>query len=72
MIGIELVRDLATREPDGDGCAAVRRAAFDHSVVVAVAGRYENVVKLSPPLTIEEEQTHAAVQVVIDAIGTLR
>jgi 4-aminobutyrate aminotransferase-like enzyme len=72
FIGIELVRDRDAREPDADACAAVRGAAFEHGVVVAVAGRYENVVKLSPPLTIEKEQAHAAVQVVIDAIGALR
>ncbi len=71
FIGIELVRDRETRAPDPDACAAVRRAAFEHGVVVAVAGRFENVVKISPPLTIEEEQAHGAVQVVIDAIGAL-
>ncbi|HEX2469483.1 MAG TPA: aspartate aminotransferase family protein [Candidatus Limnocylindrales bacterium] len=72
FIGIELVRDRSTREPDPEACAAVRRTAFDRGVVVAAAGRHENVVKISPPLTIEEELAHAAVQVVIDAIGELR
>ena len=69
FIGIELVRDRETREPDPDRCAAVRRWAFERGVVVAVAGRYENVVKLSPPLTIEEDRLTAAVEVVIEAIG---
>ncbi len=71
FIGIELVRDRATREPDPEACAAVRRTAFEQGVVVAVAGRFENVVKISPPLTIEEGLAQAAVQVVIDAIGAL-
>jgi len=71
FIGIELVRDRASRTPDPERCRAVRRWAFEHGVVVATAGRYENVVKICPPLTIEEAQAVAAVQVVIEAIGAL-
>jgi 4-aminobutyrate aminotransferase-like enzyme len=33
-----------------------------------VAGRYEQVVKISPPLTIDEGQLNEAVDVVIDAV----
>jgi 4-aminobutyrate aminotransferase-like enzyme len=35
---------------------------------VALAGRYEQVVKISPPLMIDETQANEAVDVVIDAI----
>jgi 4-aminobutyrate aminotransferase-like enzyme len=69
FIGIELVRDRASRAPDAERCAAVRRSAFEHGVVVAIAGRFENVVKISPPLTIEADQATEAVRVVIEAIG---
>ena len=68
FIGIELVRDTATKEPDPEAVAAVQRRAFDGGVVVAVAGRSEQVVKISPPLTIDEGQAYEAVDVVIDAI----
>jgi 4-aminobutyrate aminotransferase-like enzyme len=68
FIGIELVRDRQTREPDPERCAAVRRRAFERGVVVAAAGRFENVVKISPPLTIEADLASAAVRIVIDAI----
>jgi 4-aminobutyrate aminotransferase-like enzyme len=71
FIGIELVRDRASREPDPEGSAAVRRWAFERGVVLAGAGRYENVVKISPPLTIDDDQAVAATQVVIEAIGAL-
>jgi diaminobutyrate-2-oxoglutarate transaminase len=69
FIGIELVRDRESRAPDPDRCAEVRRRAFERGVVIAVAGRYENVVKISPPLTIDEALATEAVQVVVDAIG---
>jgi diaminobutyrate-2-oxoglutarate transaminase len=68
FIGIELVRDRATKAPDPDAAAAVRARAFDGGVVVALAGRYEQVVKISPPLMIDETQANEAVDVVIDAI----
>jgi 4-aminobutyrate aminotransferase-like enzyme len=41
-------------------------------VVVAAAGRYEQVIKISPPLTIDEGQANEAVDVVIDAIRRSR
>jgi 4-aminobutyrate aminotransferase-like enzyme len=69
FIGIELVRDRDSRTPDPERCAAVRRWAFEHGVVVATAGRFENVVKVSPPLTIDEGQASEALDVVVEAIG---
>ena len=72
FIGIELVRDRATKEPDPELAAAVRGRAFDDGVIVAAAGRYEQVVKISPPLTIDEQQANEAVDVVIDAIRRSR
>ena len=69
FIGIELVRDREARTPDAERCAAVRQRAFDRGVVVAAAGRFENVVKISPPLTIDEGQASEALGVVIEAIG---
>jgi 4-aminobutyrate aminotransferase-like enzyme len=71
FIGIEMVRDRATREPDPQRAAAVRRRAFEHGVVVAIAGRHENVVKISPPLYIPDDQAAAAVDVVVQSIGAL-
>ena len=68
FIGIELVHDRTTKEPDRDGAAAVRARAFERGVIVAIAGRYEQVVKISPPLTIDEDEANEAVDVVVDAI----
>jgi 4-aminobutyrate aminotransferase-like enzyme len=68
FIGIELVRDGTTKEPDPQAVADVQGRAFEGGVVVAVAGRYEQVVKISPPLTIDEGQLDEAVDVVIDAV----
>ena len=72
FIGIDLVRDRATREADPERAAAVRARAFEGGVMVALAGRFEQVVKISPPLTIDEDQLNEAVDVVIDAIRRSR
>jgi 4-aminobutyrate aminotransferase-like enzyme len=72
FIGIELVRDRSTKTPDPETTAAVQAEAFRHGVVVAIAGRAEQVVKISPPLTIEAGQAGEAVDVVIDAIRRSR
>jgi 4-aminobutyrate aminotransferase-like enzyme len=69
FIGIELVRDRESRAPDPERCAVVRALAFERGVIVAAAGRFENVVKISPPLTIGEDQATEAVGVVVEAIG---
>ena len=68
FIGIELVRDGTTKVPDPEAVAAVQARAFAGGVIVAVAGRYEQVVKISPPLTIDEGQLDEAVDVVIGAV----
>ena len=72
FIGIELVRDRSTKTPDPETTAAVQAEAFRHGVVVAIAGRAEQVVKISPPLTIDAGQASEAVEVVIDAIRRRR
>lgn len=72
FIGIELVRDRETRAPDPELCAAVRQRAFERGVLVASAGRFDNVLKISPPLTIDEALANEASDVVVDAIGVIR
>jgi 4-aminobutyrate aminotransferase-like enzyme len=68
FIGVELVRDRSTKEPDPEAAARARSRAFEGGVMVALAGRYEGVVKISPPLTIDEDLANEAVDVVIDAV----
>jgi 4-aminobutyrate aminotransferase/(S)-3-amino-2-methylpropionate transaminase len=55
MNAIELVSDRETREPLGgpDGNAIVKRC-LEEGVVILKAGTYDNVIRLLPPLTIDE------------------
>jgi 4-aminobutyrate aminotransferase-like enzyme len=68
FIGIELIADAETRTPDPDRVTRIRRAAFDRGVVVGGGGHLENVIKLCPPLTIEEDLLDAALDLTVEAI----
>jgi 4-aminobutyrate aminotransferase-like enzyme len=68
FIGIELVHDRAERAPDPERVARVRRAAFARGVVLGVGGHQENVIKLCPPLTIEDGLLDTALAITIETI----
>jgi 4-aminobutyrate aminotransferase-like enzyme len=49
-VGIELVRDRATREPATAETRAVVERLRDASILVGIEGPLRNVVKIRPPL----------------------
>jgi 4-aminobutyrate aminotransferase/(S)-3-amino-2-methylpropionate transaminase len=55
MCAIELVADPITKEPiAAETIGAISRNALEHGVIVLLAGTYGNVVRLLPPLTIDD------------------
>jgi 4-aminobutyrate aminotransferase-like enzyme len=68
FIGIELVTDRESRAPDPARTTRIRRAAFERGVLVGVAGHTENVLKICPPLTIDEPLLENAVGILIESI----
>jgi 4-aminobutyrate aminotransferase/(S)-3-amino-2-methylpropionate transaminase len=55
MRAIELVADRATKEPArAETMGAISRGALERGVIVLTAGTYGNVLRLLPPLTIED------------------
>ena len=72
FIGIELVTDGETRTPDPGRTARIRRAAFDRGVVLGSGGTAEQVIKLCPPLTIDEGLLDTALDLTIDTIRGTR
>jgi 4-aminobutyrate aminotransferase-like enzyme len=66
--GIEIVADRADRAADQDRTARIRRAAFDRGVLLGSGGHHENVIKLCPPLTIDERLLDTTLALTIDAI----
>ncbi len=69
FVGIELVANRETRAPDADLAASVLRELRDRGVLVGRGGRHGNVVKLSPPLVIGEDDLDAGVTAVLEALA---
>jgi 4-aminobutyrate aminotransferase/(S)-3-amino-2-methylpropionate transaminase len=70
MCAIELVTDRATKEPLGaDAMNAIVRRCLENGVIVLSAGTYGNVVRLLPPLTIDDALLEDGLNVLDDAIG---
>jgi 4-aminobutyrate aminotransferase len=61
MIGIELVKDQETREPNPEARNKVIERAFEQGVLILGCG--ESTVRLMPPLLIDREQADFAVDV---------
>ena len=72
FIGIEIVADRESRTPDAARAAAIRRTAFERGVLLGGGGHHENVIKLCPPLTIDEQLLDAALELTIDTIKGAR
>jgi 4-aminobutyrate aminotransferase-like enzyme len=55
FLGLELVRDRRSQEPDSELAGRTQRALRERGVLVGRGGRYDNVLILAPPFVIEED-----------------
>jgi 4-aminobutyrate aminotransferase len=66
MIGVEIVKNPATREKAPAWRDAIVDACFDRGLLVLGCG--ENSIRLSPPLVINRTQSQAAVTILSEAV----
>jgi len=72
MCAIELVSDRVTKEPlAGDAMNAIVRRSLEQGVIVLTAGTYGNVVRLLPPLSIDDALLEDGLNVLDEAIGAV-
>jgi 4-aminobutyrate aminotransferase/(S)-3-amino-2-methylpropionate transaminase len=70
MAAIELVTDRATKEPiDAATGSGIVRRCLEDGVVILKAGTYDNVIRLLPPLTIDEDLLEEGLGILDEAIG---
>jgi 4-aminobutyrate aminotransferase len=67
MIGIEMVKDKATREPAADLRNRIVTLAFERGLIVLGCG--ENSIRLSPPLIVNEQEADVALDILEEAIA---
>jgi 4-aminobutyrate aminotransferase-like enzyme len=64
FVGLEIVRDRASQEPDPELAGRTQTALRDRGVLVGRGGRYGNVLVLAPPLVIEEDALGGALDLI--------
>ena len=71
MCAMELVADPATKEPlDAARMGAIASNALSQGVIVLSAGTYGNVVRLLPPINIDEALLADGLDVLESAVTT--
>jgi 4-aminobutyrate aminotransferase/(S)-3-amino-2-methylpropionate transaminase len=68
MVGIEVVKDPRTREPDPDRTKSITHAALEAGLVVLSCGAFGNVLRVMVPLTASDELIDEGLEVLGAAI----
>jgi 4-aminobutyrate aminotransferase/(S)-3-amino-2-methylpropionate transaminase len=69
MLALELVEDADTRAPATDRAAAVVAAARERGLLLLSCGLYGNVIRLLPPLTIEDADLDRGLEILGEALA---
>jgi len=69
MIGVEFVKDRATKEPAGDLVHELVQRAFERGVLLLGAGR--STLRLAPPLVVDEYDVDTGLRVIDEVLGEL-
>ncbi len=72
MLGVELVKDHDTKEPAADLAAKAMEGARERGLLIGKGGLYGNVLRISPPLTITEDDAAQAIETLDAAFADAR
>ena len=70
MIGIEFVKDKASKEPDAALVGAIVQEAMNNGLMLEAAGTYSNVIRFLCPLCVTDAQLNAGLEILENAIKT--
>ena len=68
FVGLELVKDVETKEPYPELVAAVVQAAAKRGLIIESAGTYGNVIRFLCPLVVTDEQLDAGLAILKEAM----
>jgi 4-aminobutyrate aminotransferase-like enzyme len=68
FIGVEMVKDPETKEPAPVEARRIVEEAWNRGVILATASALPNVIKLKPPLIIEEAEVSIVLEVLADCL----
>ena len=69
FLGIEMVRDRNTREPAAEAANAVVQSMKRNGVLLSTDGPLHNVIKIKPPLVLNENDVDMALRLLDDAMS---
>jgi 4-aminobutyrate aminotransferase-like enzyme len=69
FLGIEIVRDRSSKDPDPDLARSLLGALRERGVLVGRGGRYGNVLILAPPLVIDEADLDGGLDTIVEVLG---
>jgi 4-aminobutyrate aminotransferase-like enzyme len=72
MIGMELVKDLETKEAAASETVKIRELCRQKSVLVGHGGTLGNVLRIQPPLVISQSQLDTAIEAIDQSLGEVK
>lgn len=71
MVGVELVKDGGSKEPGAEEAGRAMERAKEEGLLVGKGGLYGNVLRLSPPLTLTEDEAARAIETLDVVFGEI-
>jgi 4-aminobutyrate aminotransferase-like enzyme len=68
MVGVELIADAKTRAYGTAAAGFVRQYCLDHNVLIGVGGNFGSVLRIQPPLVIDDAQLDTVFGTVADGL----
>ena len=68
MVGVELIADPATKAYGTAAAGFVRQYCLDHGVLIGVGGNFGSVLRIQPPLVIDDAQLDSVFATVVDGL----
>ncbi|MEM4718061.1 MAG: aspartate aminotransferase family protein [Desulfurococcaceae archaeon] len=68
MIGVDIVKNKRTKEPDRVSALKIIWRSYEKGLIMMTYGKYGNVLRIAPPLTIPEEDLDKGIDIIEDAV----
>jgi len=69
MLGIEIVKDRKTQEPDPEAVGGIRKICEEQGLVLISCGTFGNVIRFIPPMVVTESQMRSALRILEGAFS---
>lgn len=68
MLGVDIVKDKKSKQPDRTLSLKIIWRAWEKGLIMMTYGKYGNVLRIAPPLTIPYEDLDRAVEIIDESI----